>query len=1063
MKRLLLFAAIVCAALFHSCEYDDSDLVNRMDNLENRIKKLEELCTQMNTNISSLQTIVNAIQKNDHISTIAPITKDGKEIGYSIVFTSGKNITIYHGEDGKDGTNGQNGQDGHTPKIGVKQDSDGNYYWTIDGEWLTDDNGNKIKANGTDGKDGENGTNGNDGQNGENGTDGKNGTDGITPQLKIENEYWYVSYDNGQTWKQLGKATGEDGTNGKDGQDGANGKDGDSFFQSVTQDEDNVYFILADGTVLTVAKKTELALYFDTSSLTEITINSEVKVDYTVVSSAEVVDMEVVPTADLRAEVVADDESNKSGHILIRTGSSYDAASKVIVFVSDGEKVVMKSISLQVVPDSESAQLYVYNGATKNVPASGGTATLSFLTNVECEAVIPDEASSWISIEPTRALEYKRITLSIAQNTSDRRSAKVKVQSLDGTLSVEYTISQAGTASSSTPGVDDNGNILGTPADNEIFYISRTGNILNPYSADVFGAVIVSNTYVNGVGVIAFDRAVTTIGERAFYQDLNYVPNLQAISLPNSVTSIENYAFAYCKSLMNLTIPNNVQTIGSSAFTGCNGLTNITIPNSVTTVKDAVFYECINLTKVTISNSLTSIGSRMFEGCYSLNDVVIPNSVTSIGSRAFYGCYGLTSVVIPNSVKSINYDAFCDCSNLTNVTMSNNITAIYSDTFHGCSSLTSITIPDKVTQIGASAFEGCNSLTEITIPASVKKIESKAFRNCYMLNNIICKPTTPPTGGSDMFASIGTSPKIYVPVGSGEAYKAAQYWSNYADMIVEMGQPNDEIWYTSTDGEIVTPNATDDFDANIVSNTYENGKGIIKFDGQVTLIDGAAFKSCVNLQQIKLPDTILSIGDEAFEDCSGLLSIAIPKGVTVIGYEVFRNCSSLVNVSLHEGVTEIRWRAFSGCTNLEKIFIPNSVTIIESQAFSGCSSLTEINIPIGVTNIGDFTFSNCSNLIKVSIPRGITSIGAYAFYGCSSLIEITIPNSVTNIGITAFNACSSLQNITCKPVTPPTFSGEIFYGIHSSAKIYVPVGSGEAYKAAEGWSNYADIIEEKEM
>ena len=232
MKRLLLFAAIVCAALFHSCEYDDSDLVNRMDNLENRIKKLEELCTQMNTNISSLQTIVNAIQKNDHISTIAPITKDGKEIGYSIVFTSGKNITIYHGEDGKDGTNGQNGQDGHTPKIGVKQDSDGNYYWTIDGEWLTDDNGNKIKANGTDGKDGENGTNGNDGQNGENGTDGKNGTDGITPQLKIENEYWYVSYDNGQTWKQLGKATGEDGTNGKDGQDGANGKDGDSFFQS---------------------------------------------------------------------------------------------------------------------------------------------------------------------------------------------------------------------------------------------------------------------------------------------------------------------------------------------------------------------------------------------------------------------------------------------------------------------------------------------------------------------------------------------------------------------------------------------------------------------------------------------------------------------------------------------------------------------------------------------------------------------------------------------------------------------------------------------------------------
>ena len=201
----------------------------------------------MNTNISSLQTIVNALQKNDQISAIAPINKDGKEIGYTIVFTSGKNITIYHGADGADG------KDGHTPIIGVKQDADGNYYWTIDGEWLTDDNGNKIKANGTDGKDGENGNDGNDGQNGE------NGTDGITPQLKIENDYWYVSYDNGATWKQLGKATGEDGEDGTNGTDGTNG---DSFFQNVTEDDDNVYFILADGTTITIAKSKSIELTY---------------------------------------------------------------------------------------------------------------------------------------------------------------------------------------------------------------------------------------------------------------------------------------------------------------------------------------------------------------------------------------------------------------------------------------------------------------------------------------------------------------------------------------------------------------------------------------------------------------------------------------------------------------------------------------------------------------------------------------------------------------------------------------------------------------------------------
>jgi hypothetical protein len=125
------------------------------------------------------------------------------------------------------------------------------YYWTLNGEWLLDDNGNKLPVSG---KDGQNGTNG---SNGQDGTDGK---DGITPQLKIEDGYWYISYDNGATWTQLGKATGEDGkdgqngSNGTDGKDGKDGQDGDSMFQSITQDENYVYFTLADGTVIKITK-----------------------------------------------------------------------------------------------------------------------------------------------------------------------------------------------------------------------------------------------------------------------------------------------------------------------------------------------------------------------------------------------------------------------------------------------------------------------------------------------------------------------------------------------------------------------------------------------------------------------------------------------------------------------------------------------------------------------------------------------------------------------------------------------------------------------------------------
>ena len=165
MKRLL---TLLLASVLFGCgeSYDDSALTGRVDDLENRVAKLEELCKQMNTNISSLQTLVNALQNKDYITSVVPITKDGETIGYTISFTQSAPITIYNGQDGKDGQDGkpgEDGKDGSTPVIGVKQDADGIYYWTLNGDWLTDDSGNKIKAEGRDGQDGEDGKPGQDG------------------------------------------------------------------------------------------------------------------------------------------------------------------------------------------------------------------------------------------------------------------------------------------------------------------------------------------------------------------------------------------------------------------------------------------------------------------------------------------------------------------------------------------------------------------------------------------------------------------------------------------------------------------------------------------------------------------------------------------------------------------------------------------------------------------------------------------------------------------------------------------------------------------------------------
>ena len=215
MKKLLTFAALLAVVAFTSCKYDDDDIWNSVHGLENRVAKLEELCKQMNTNISSLQTIVTALQNNVYVTGTTPLMQDGKEIGYTITFSKGNPITIYHGKDG------QNGEDGKTPTIGVKKDTDGVYYWTLNGEFIVVDGG-KIKAEGK---------------------DGTNGTNGTTPQFKIENNYWFISYDNGTNWTQLDKATGEDG------KDGADGVGGDSMFSGVDYETstDYVIFSLSNG------------------------------------------------------------------------------------------------------------------------------------------------------------------------------------------------------------------------------------------------------------------------------------------------------------------------------------------------------------------------------------------------------------------------------------------------------------------------------------------------------------------------------------------------------------------------------------------------------------------------------------------------------------------------------------------------------------------------------------------------------------------------------------------------------------------------------------------------
>jgi len=451
---------------------------------------------------------------------------------------------------------------------------------------------------------------------------------------------------------------------------------------------------------------------------------------------------------------------------------------------------------------------------TKAVVTENGVNTIT-LSNINTE--ITTDVQSFYVAMPTMEFADKDLTVTFvcAEGTKEfQLPAFTLAQNQIKTIA--YSISETEDFTGTTPS--------SAPASNEIWYTN--GSVTEPttpYAASAFDAKIVSNTYDTDKGcwVIKFDNTITSIGYGAF----RVCTSLTSVTIPNSVTSIGDYAFGNCELLTSVTIGNGVTSIDGNPFLCCPSLTafygKYASEDNRCLIVDGVLYSfaMAELTEYTIPDGVTEIGDYAFGECTSLTSVTIPDSVTSIGDYAFGECTSLTSVTIPNSVISVGRSAFAGCTSLkafygkfassdnrclivdgvlnsfaigcgaTEYTIPDSVTEIGECAFYGCRSLKSVTIPDSVTEIGEGAFAD-TWLTSVAIGNGVTSIGMYAFESCISLKEVYCKPITPPaaikgySGYWEAFESNASDRKIYVPRNSVEAYKAAEYWSNYADSIV---------------------------------------------------------------------------------------------------------------------------------------------------------------------------------------------------------------------------------------------------------------------------------------
>ena len=614
---LLLLAALTFAA----CKYDDSELWEQVNqNTEElaaqaaRIAALEAWQAETNTNIQALQTLLST---TDYITAVTPVVKDGVEVGFTISFLNTPAITIYHG------TKGDKGDKGDTPQIGAAQAEDGNWYWTLNGELLTDTDGNPIRANGTQGEQGDQGPAGDDAPLPQLATGAKLNEQQITTDSQnkdIEPDAIYLSVDGGQTWTRVS------GKKGEQGNTGATGPKGDSFFKGIdTTHADYVIFKLANnGGTFQVPRYTGIGLTFNPASLS-LPYDEKATIQCTAEGSAEFTtdNLFVVAPAGWKADIALTRAASTTFTLTV-TAPDTDSEGEILVMLDNKKgSTTIGRIPVKTAGGIVGTELKADGLASGQIASLiNGRTDLTDVILTNCTL----SSSDWSAIRNNKSL----VTIDLGESTYN-------------SYSFSYNNTYANNNTLQLLTVPDG---VATISSNAFYKCKKLTTVTIPASVEKIQSDSFKYCEEMASFTIPADSKLTTIGNEAFA----CCYKLESIFIPATVKTIDKMAFNICRSLKSVTFAEGSQLteIPYFCFASNKALTAIEIPPLVTTLGESVFEGCAMLANITFPAGVTSIGKRAFSGCFSLATVTcLATNPPTLGETVFYRCDALTEIRVP--------------------------------------------------------------------------------------------------------------------------------------------------------------------------------------------------------------------------------------------------------------------------------------------------------------------------------------------------------------------------------------------------------------------------------